>query len=198
MLGPARSVERVARAAHDELRGLRPRLWTALVLGSILPPYVGVRLRTRLLRFAGVAVGARTIIGGRLTVAGSSQPAKHLSIGEDCFINDGVRFDTAAAITIGDRVAIGHEVLVLTSSHDLGDTDQRARHVTTDPVRIEDGAWLGSRAIVLPGVTIGRGAVVGAGAVVTVSVAADTIVAGVPARLVKSLRGAGPGVTSLE
>ena len=87
---------------------------------------------------------------------------------------------------------------MLTSSHGLGDTDQRARHVTADPVRIEDGAWLGVRSIVLPGVTIGRGAVVGAGAVVTVSVAADTIVAGVPARLVKSLRGAGPGVTSLE
>jgi maltose O-acetyltransferase len=184
---PGAGIRRIARAVGQEFHEHQPRLWTALVVGRALPPYVGVRIRTRLLRFAGVKVGRRTVIGGRLWVAGSATAAEHLTIGDDCFINDGVRFDTAAPITIGDQVAIGHEVLVLTASHGVGPSERRAALVTTAPVTIEDGAWLGSRSIVMPGVTIGRGAVVGAGAVVTTSVPPDTLVTGVPARPVKSL-----------
>jgi maltose O-acetyltransferase len=181
------SIGRIARAVGEDFREWQPRLWTALTIGRVLPPYVGVRIRVRLLRFAGATIGRRTVIGGRLCVAGSSTAAQHLTIGDDCFINDGVRFDTAARITIGDHVAIGHDVLVLTASHGVGTPERRADLLTADPVRIEDGAWLGSRSIVMPGVTIGRGAVVGAGAVVTTSVPPDTLVAGVPARPVKSL-----------
>lgn len=186
-VNPSPAVRRVTQAVREDFRDRQPRLWAALAIGAFLPPYVGVRVRARLLRLAGATIGERTVISGRLWLAGSSTAARHLTIGEDCFINDGVRFDAAAPITIGDRVAIGHEALVLTASHDVGPADERAALVTADPVCIEDGAWLGARSIIMPGVTVGRGSVVAAGAVVTAPVPPDTVVAGVPARRVKSL-----------
>ena len=182
-----RDVRRASRAVREDFRDRQHRLWAVLAIGRLLPPYVGIRVRARLLRFAGAAIGERTVVSGRLSLAGSPTSARHLTIGDDCFINDGVRFDAAAPITIGDRVAIGHDVLVLTASHDVGKHGRRAGVLTAEPVRIEDGAWLGARSIILPGVTIGRGSVVAAGAVVTASVPHNTMVAGVPARRVKTL-----------
>jgi acetyltransferase-like isoleucine patch superfamily enzyme len=79
-------------------------------------------------------------------------------------------------------------VKILTSSHALDQLDRPILHSDIDfrPVRIEDGADIGVGAILLPGVTVGAGAQVAAGAVVTDDVAAFSIVAGVPARLVRS------------
>ena len=82
---------------------------------------------------------------------------------------------------------LGHEVSIITSSHEIGPTERRAYGSVAEPVVIEPGAWIGARATLLPGVTIGKGAIVGAGAVVTRSVEADTLVAGVPARMLRRL-----------
>ena len=84
-------------------------------------------------------------------------------------------------------MALGHGVLILTSSHEFGDQWRRGGEHITAPVTIERGAWIGARGVLLPGVTIGHGAVVGAGAVVTTDVPPNTLVAGVPARTVRSL-----------
>lgn len=86
-------------------------------------------------------------------------------------------------VTIGDDVALAYDAFV-TDSDDRG---LEGGPVHTAPVTIRDGVWIGARAIVLPGVTVGRRAVVAAGAVVTRDVPDDTLVAGQPARLVRSL-----------
>jgi maltose O-acetyltransferase len=95
--------------------------------------------------------------------------------------------DLGASISIGDKVSLGHGVLVLTGTHEIGPPSHRAGRLVTEPVSIGDGAWLGSRCVIFPGVKIGAGAVVAAGAVVTEDVPANTVVAGVPAQIVKSL-----------
>lgn len=92
-------------------------------------------------------------------------------------------------VTVGRDVMMGPEVLIYALSHATGRTDipmidQGDR--PPNPVTIEDDVWIGARAIILPGVTIGRGSVVGAGAVVTKSVPEYSVVAGNPARIVKS------------
>lgn len=92
-----------------------------------------------------------------------------------------------AKITIGERVCINDGVEILTATHDV--TDPAWTQIAKDVI-IEDYVWIGQGAMILPGVTLGRGAVVGARAVVSKSVAAGLIVAGNPARIIPKIRNA--------
>ena len=106
-----------------------------------------------------------------------------LRIGDRVFVNVGTTILAVEQIVIGDDVAFANEVYVMDSnSHGI----EGRPHVQA-PVRIGDGTWLGARAIVLPGVTIGKRVVVAAGSVVTRDVPDDSMVAGNPARVVRSL-----------
>ncbi|WP_051274740.1 sugar O-acetyltransferase [Cellulomonas sp. URHD0024] len=109
---------------------------------------------------------------------------KNLVLGEDVFVNMGCTFQDAGGITIGDGTLIGHGSTVVTLDHAV-DPARRADMVPA-PVVIGRRVWLGASVTVVPGVTIGDGAIVGAGAVVTKDVPANTIVAGVPARPIRS------------
>ena len=93
--------------------------------------------------------------------------------------------DCGKNIHIGDDVLIGHNVCLLTLNHDF-EIEKRAE-LHPSPVHIKDKAWIGSNTTILPGVTIGEGAIVAAGAVVTKDVMAKTIVGGVPAKLIKKI-----------
>lgn len=113
-----------------------------------------------------------------------SEFGKNLTLGKDVFVNSGCRFQDTGGITIGDGTLIGHGCTLTTLNHAV-DPARRADMLPA-PVRIGRKVWLGAAVTVVPGVTIGDGAVVGAGAVVTKDVPADTIVAGVPARVVRA------------
>ena len=113
-----------------------------------------------------------------------SEFGKNLHLGKDVFINLGCRFQDTGGITIGDDTLIGHGTTLTTLNHAI-DPARRA-DMRPAPVVIGRHVWLGAGVTVVPGVTIGDGAVIGAGSVVTKDVAADTIVAGVPARLVRA------------
>lgn len=111
----------------------------------------------------------------------------HLHIGDDTWVGQGVFLHSAGGITIGARVGVGPFVKVLTSVHDEGGRDVPilAAPLRFAPVVIEDDSDIGVGAIILPGITIGRGAQVGAGAVVTRDVEPYAIVAGNPAKLLR-------------
>ena len=106
-------------------------------------------------------------------------------VGEGVFINAGCRFQDQGGIFIGDRALIGHNAVIATLNHNM-DPAKRA-NLLPAPVRIGADAWLGSNVTVLPGVTIGEGAVVAAGAVVTKDVPPNTVVGGIPAKVIKEL-----------
>lgn len=106
-----------------------------------------------------------------------------IRIGDRVFINCGTVLIAVKEITIGDDVALANEVMIV-DSHSHG-VEGRA-HVEA-PVHIGDGTWIGNRAMVMPGVTIGKRVVVAAGAVVTRDVPDDTLVAGNPARPIRTL-----------
>lgn len=110
-----------------------------------------------------------------------------IEFGEWVWINHRAYFDTRDWIRIGDRVGFGMEVMVLTSTHQPGDHDNRRGPYTTAPVTIGAGSWIGTRAMILPGVTVGEGVTVAAGAVVTRDCEPDGLYAGVPAKRVKEL-----------
>lgn len=108
---------------------------------------------------------------------------RHIYLGKGSYINMGATLLDNAPIRIGAEVMIGPNVQIYTAAHAL-DADKRIQGVETAlPVTIEDRVWIGGGAILLPGVTIGREAVVGAGSVVTRDVPAGARVAGNPARL---------------
>ena len=110
---------------------------------------------------------------------------KNISLGKEVFLNAGCRFQDQGGITIGNGVLIGHNVVLATLNHDPAPARRDWLHPA--PIVIGDRVWIGSNATVLPGITIGDGAIVAAGAVVTKDVAPNTVVAGVPARLLRPL-----------
>lgn len=157
------------------------------IFDHLIPAGAFDRLRLALARASGMAVGDGTCLGGRLTVTGGTRPASRVSIGRSCFVNDGCRFDASDVIRIGSNVYFAHDVALITSSHEIAGSRQRAGIGTAAPVVVGDGVWVGARSVILPGVTVGNGSIVAAGAVVTSDVPPDTLVAGVPARLIRSL-----------
>lgn len=110
---------------------------------------------------------------------------KNTHFGKDVFLNSGCRFQDQGGITIGDGVLIGHNVVLATLNHDI-DPKKRANLIPT-PIVIGKNVWIGANATVLPGVTIGDGAIVAAGAVVAKDVPENTVVGGVPAKIIKML-----------
>lgn len=106
--------------------------------------------------------------------------------GRDIALNDAT-IDITAGVIIKDRVHFGHQVMILTTEHppEIQDGIERRKTLYCQPIVIEEDAYIGSRAIILKGVTIGRGAYIGAGAVVTKSVPAGEVWAGVPARKIR-------------
>lgn len=110
---------------------------------------------------------------------------KNITLGKNVFINSGCRFQDHGGITIGDGSLIGHNVVLATLNHDLN-PDNRGAMIPA-PIVIGKRVWIGANATVLPGVSIGDGAVIAAGAVVTHDVEANTVVGGVPAKLIKAI-----------
>ncbi|GAB4330336.1 MAG: hypothetical protein Kow0099_00860 [Candidatus Abyssubacteria bacterium] len=102
-------------------------------------------------------------------------------IGQQCFFHSG------GGLNIGKNVGIGPAVKIITSYHEAKEVSKPILHtpLVFEPVVIEDDADIGTGAIILPGVTVGRGAQVGAGAVVSADVEPCTVVGGVPARLIR-------------
>lgn len=132
------------------------------------------------LRLRGFDIDARSIGPGCFF-------SGQVSAGSGTYVNRGCFFDGYAPIAIGRDCAFGPEVMVLTSTHHIGQGEHRAGPLTTKGVVIGDGCWIGARAVILPGVVIGPGCVIAAGAVVTGECEPNALYAGVPARAVRPL-----------
>lgn len=110
---------------------------------------------------------------------------RFIQIGKNVFINHACSFLDMGGITIEDHVLIGPKVNLITENHPLDPADRRT--LICKPIVIKRNAWIGTGATILPGVTIGENAVVAAGAVVSRDVSANSIVGGVPAKIIKAI-----------
>lgn len=128
-------------------------------------------------RLSGMSIGS----GSTLHMWGRFYYPSGIRIGEDSILGDHVFLDGRAPLTIGSHVDFASEVSVYNSEHDLSSPKFTA---TLAPVVIKDYVFIGPRAIILPGCTIGTGAVIAAGAVVTKDVPDYAIVGGVPAKVI--------------
>ena len=157
--------------------------WFSFFSFLLLDNYASSRIRAALLRSYGAQIGKSCFIRGGLKI----QESFNLHLGDSVFVNAECCFDCSAPITVGDRVQFAYQVTLVTGGHKIGEHDSRAGEHDPKPIEIGEGAWIGARAMILPGVKIGAGAVVAAGAIVTKDVAPDTVVAGVPASVIRSL-----------
>ncbi len=126
---------RLGDIVRSELYGFSPRLHLGLALVAGLPDLTGVRLRAGVLRWSGVPIGPETVVGGRIRIVGGPAPGSRVTIGARGWINSGCYLDTSDVITIGDDVAIGQQVMVLTQSHVLAEHDRRAGPLITARAR---------------------------------------------------------------
>ena len=110
---------------------------------------------------------------------------KNIHIGKNVFINMGCKFQDQGGIYIGDGALIGHNVVLATLNHAASPKDRGS--MSPAPIRIGKNVWVGANAVILPGVTIGDGAIVAAGAVVNRDVPENTVVGGVPAKVIRTI-----------
>ena len=152
---------------------------------SFMPPTRLFRLRNLILRLSGVNIPNNSSFCGRGWIYGRGK----VNIGFNTWLSPGVIIHSHldAVISIGDYCDIGPGVELIPGSHIIGQASRRAGQGTAKPILIGSGSWIGAKSIIMGGVEIGEGCIVAAGSVVTKSVPANTLVAGVPARIKRHL-----------
>jgi maltose O-acetyltransferase len=180
---PRFSLAKLRAVLKAEVDQIRPRQHILSLLSRAIPSDTGNAVRASLLRARGLSIGEGTLVRDTPHfTGGEGRGFDNFSTGRDCVIGLGCSFEVGTTLTLGDQVTLGHQVLIITTTHELGPREHRAGNAIRAPVKIGDGAWIGSRCVVLPGVTIGPGAIVDPGSVVTKDVAAHTRVSGIPAK----------------
>ena len=152
--------------------------------------------RVRLWGVPAVENQGQLLIGDRVRLASgistlqiSVGPHGTLRIGDRVLINHGCSIGATKLVSIGDRCNIGSQCILIDNAFHEIDPERRDQQPDSAPVILEDNVWLAARVIVLPGVTIGKNTVVGAGSVVTRDLPPDVLAAGVPARVLRPVRG---------
>lgn len=141
------------------------------------------RIKRRLMIWRGASIGANPKIWRDVWV----DDYRKLKIGANVSIGKSAMLQCIGGITVGDNVMIAHGSQLISAGHHIPEPDEPMRFSGLDiaPIILEDDVWIGAGAIVLPGIIVGKGAVVAAGAVVTKDVEPYTIVAGIPALIIR-------------
>jgi len=156
---------------------LRDAVINTIAASSLIP----FELRFLIYRFYGIKTKTKRISPGCFF------GGHNVNIELGTFINYRCFFDNSGAIEIGENCSIGMEVMFCTSSHEIGKSEKRAGKELGLPIKLGQGCWIGTRVIILPGVTIGDGCIIAAGSVVTHGCDSNGLYAGIPAKLVKKL-----------
>ncbi len=190
--GPALATK---RKTMDKLDIMRSGAWLRAIdpdIGASLPPSRGALLppqrpasqrgeRERIVRELLGGIGASFVLHSPFRCDFGTQ----ITIGDHFTGNFNLTILDEAPVHIGDHVFIGPNVGIYTVTHALHPDQRNEGVMRSRPVRIEDDVWIGAQAVILPGVTVGRGAVVGAGSVVTRDIPAGMLAAGNPCRVLR-------------
>jgi len=168
---------------NREKPSLISRRWLIVWIKRLITAKDLVCILTRKLIYEikGAKIGQLTILG-RLDLNGN---VCRLTVGNRSFISDGVHVALHAAINIGNNVVVNSKVQLLTGTHN---TQDKKWSLIKEKIVINDYVWIANGAIILPGVTIGRGSVIGAGAVVSKDIPDWSIAVGNPAKIINKRR----------
>lgn len=161
-----------------DLRQMAYNLFVNGISSSFIVPRP---LRYLLYKAAGFHIQTASVLHG------SFFHTSNIKIGRRTFINHKCYFENLAPIEIGDHCSIAMEVMFCTATHHINSEGGRAGDAYGLPIHIKDRCWIGTRSVILPGVTVGEGCVIAAGSVVTRNCEPNGLYAGVPARRVRNL-----------
>jgi acetyltransferase-like isoleucine patch superfamily enzyme len=165
------------------------KLRLANLVCGLLPDFGSGVIRARLYRRIGLDIGPSAFIMGNVELTGGTDGFyDKLHVGAGASIATHVTINVDADVYLGNSVSLGPYVKIYSGTHPIGPgSNRRMPEVPAKPVTIEDGCWIGLGAVILPGVTIGRGSIVAAGSVVDEDVPANSHVVGNPAQVVRQL-----------
>lgn len=154
------------------------------LVSAMLPQTRWFSTRRRLYQWAGADLAPGVRINGGVVLQGSN-----VTIGEGTWVGRRTEIvpGSHAKVTIGARCDVSQDVLFVTGTHEIGTSSRRAGPGRSDPITVGDGCWIGARATLLGGTTLGNGVVVGAGAVVMGTFPDDVLIVGTPAHVVREL-----------
>ena len=160
-------------------------LWQYLFSMMFVSP-----LRVTFLRLFGARIGVNTVVERIRLINLYRMGICGITIGNNCFLGDGVTLDTAERITLEDDVTLSFDVMILTHTNVGYKNHPIQEHIPSvaQSTVFKKGCFVGVRAVILPGLTIGEGAAVAAGAVVTKDVPVRTLVGGVPAKVIRRFK----------
>lgn len=172
---------------------IRHRRHLSVGSGSVVEAYARLHCLSR----DGFRIGQRVTIGKFAILEATGvlwNKGVGVTIGDDSSVGDYAFIGAGGGVVIGDRVLMGQRVSIHSQNHNFDDIERSIQEqgVSQRGVNIEDGCWLGSGAIILDGVTLGNGCVVSAGSVVTRSFPKGSVIAGAPARLLRTRDPAAP------
>lgn len=160
------------------------KLYCVSLIFRLLPETRSFELKRKLLNFAGANIGRNTRLCSSFKLIGTGA----FNVGCETWIGHEVFIVASAAVFIGNNVDIAPCVFLGTGTHDIDPNGVRiSGKGRSKEIKIEDGAWIGARSTIMPGVTIGEMAIVGAGSLVLSDVPARSIVVGVPAKVIKKV-----------
>lgn len=154
---------------------LKATLWylvNALIVRASWNPFMGIKIA--LLRLFGAKIGKGLVIKNNVTV----KSPWNLVVGDDCWLGEGCWIDNLDRVFIGSNVCISQGAMLLTGNHDYTVSSMPYRNAA---IRLEDGAWIGAKTVVCPGVTVHGNAILTVGSVATGDMEADGIYRGNPA-----------------
>ena len=167
-------------AGFDKGAGLlKQTAWyfvNALIVRASWNPFMGIKIA--LLKMFGARIGRGLIIKNNVNI---KFPWK-LTIGDDCWIGEGVWIDNLDMVTIGNDVCISQGAMLLTGNHDYTQPSMPYRNA---PIRIDSGAWIGAKAVLCPGVNVYANAVLTVGSIATTDMQPATIYQGNPAKEIR-------------
>jgi carbonic anhydrase/acetyltransferase-like protein (isoleucine patch superfamily) len=180
-----------AARVHRLLRENRDRAFSLAMRSSLagLGPRSRLSLPIQLVGEERITIGSRVYLGPGCWLL-THAPAGAIEIGDGTSIAGYCVMSAAASVRIGRSVLFARNVYIADHRHGFDDPTQPILDqplADIRPVRVEDGAWLGQNVVLLPGVTVGRGAVVGANSVIREDVPPRSVVAGAPGRVVRRL-----------
>lgn len=160
---------------------IKQYLWNLFINGFLMSYIVPPTIRRFLLNVLGCEMGG-VIHGHSILLSTKLKMGTHSYINRNCLIDN-----AEETISIGNNVSIACRVAIHTTNHDYSNSERRGGMMCPKPVTIKDGCWIGSNVIILPGAIVENGCVIAAGSVVNGICEANSVYAGVPAKLIKRL-----------
>jgi acetyltransferase-like isoleucine patch superfamily enzyme len=156
-----------------------------LIMFRNMPGYIGIGIRYIFLKSLALSCGKNVKVKSYVLLS----HLDNLEIGNNVSINEFCSVGCLGGVSIGDNVAIAHGTTILSTEHDFLNQSQGVKEAPTitKKTKIGSGVWLGAKTVITAGVVIGENAVIGAGSVVTKDIPADTVAAGVPAKVIKHI-----------